>query len=143
MAKQSSKKKALDMEGSSHGIGRRKVMPHESRAEPEGAHTPDATPQTALTKREFILTESTDDTLHEVIRLMSKSTGTTVTQSHFCRIMLKVIAHAMPQIKDEVARIGKLERPDNTRGNEAEREEYERRFLVAFISAMRSMSSAE
>lgn len=50
-------------------------------------------------KREFILTQSTDEMLYDAVRLFSRATGARLTNSHFLRILLKSVEHAMPQIK--------------------------------------------
>jgi hypothetical protein len=89
-------------------------------------------------KREFILTPSVDDTIQDLVRLFSKATGTSLTKSHFLRALFKAVAHAMPELEREASEIGKLERPSNARGNEAEREEYEQRLAEAVLSALRT-----
>jgi len=89
-------------------------------------------------QRQFILTHSADETLHDSVRLFSKTTGAKLTNSHFLRILLKGIAYAMPQLEREASKLGKLKRPSNARGNEAEREGYEQKIAEAVVAAMRS-----
>src|SRR5262245_30297608 len=76
-------------------------------------------------KREFMLTQSADETLYNAVRLLSGATGSNLSNSHFFRIFLKCIAHAMPELRGEASKLGRLQRPSNWRGKEAEREEYE------------------
>jgi hypothetical protein len=89
-------------------------------------------------KREFILTQSADETLQDAVRLFSRATGTQLSNSHFLRVLIKGLAHAMPELEREASQIGKLKRPGNARGKEAEREEYEQRLAKAVTNAMRS-----
>ncbi len=89
-------------------------------------------------KREFILTQSADETLYDTVRLFSKTTGAKLTNSHFLRILLKGIAYAMPQLEREASKLGKLKRPNNARENQAEREGYEQKIAEAVVAAMRS-----
>jgi hypothetical protein len=93
-------------------------------------------------KREFILTRVADDTLQDAVRLLSRATGANLTNSHFLRAVLKTVQLAMPALEREAAKLGKLKRPSNARGNEAEREEYEERLAEAVHSAIRSVSTA-
>src|SRR5262245_47537703 len=89
-------------------------------------------------KREFILTQSTDDALQDAVRLFSRATGTNLTNSHFLRVLLKCVAHAMPELEGEAPSIGKLKRPSNAREGQAAREEYERAIAAAVNAAFRS-----
>lgn len=89
-------------------------------------------------KREFMLTRLADENLHEAIRVLSRATGTTLSNSHFLRVMLKVVANAMPDIQREASRLGKLKRPGNARENQAEREEYELKLAKAVAAALKS-----
>ena len=99
-------------------------------SEPTG-ETPDI-------KREFILTQTADDALGHLTALYSKATGTNVTNSHFLRAVLKALAHAMPDVEKQAWQIGKLRRPSNARGKEAEREEYEKRLAAALLAGVRA-----
>lgn len=93
-------------------------------------------------KREFILTRGADDTLQDAVRILSRATGANLTNSHFLRAVLKAVQLAMPELEREAAKLGKLKRPSNARGNEAERDEYEDRLSEAVHSAIRSVSTA-
>lgn len=93
-------------------------------------------------KREFILTRAADDTLQDAVRLLSRATGANLTNSHFLRAVLKTVQLAMSELEHEAAKLGKLKRPSNARGNEAEREEYEERLAEVVHSAIRSVSTA-
>jgi hypothetical protein len=89
-------------------------------------------------KREFLLTQLADDTLKDAVDLVSSATGTNLTNSHFFRVLIKCIAHAMPQLEIEVSKLGKLKRPSNAREGQAAREEYERTIAAAVVAALRS-----
>src|SRR5262245_24859485 len=59
-------------------------------------------------KREFVLTPSADDTLFEAVRVLSRATRTNLSNSHFLRVLRKVVADAMPQSKQAASELGKL-----------------------------------
>jgi hypothetical protein len=109
------------------------VEPPASAAKP-----PESTGETPDIKREFILTQSTDDALGHLTSLYSKATGTNVTNSHFLRALLKALMHAMPEVERQAWQIGKLRRPSNARGREAERDEYEKRIAASLLAGMRA-----
>ena len=104
---------------------------------------PEPTGETPDIKREFILTQTADDALGHLTALYSKATSTNVTNSHFLRAVLKVLAHAMPEVEKQAWQTGKLRRPSNARGNEAEREEYERRLAVSLLAGLRACRPLE
>jgi hypothetical protein len=90
-------------------------------------------------KREFMLTRMADESLFEAIRALSRATGTSLSNSHFFRVMLKVVANAIPEIEREASRLrGTLKRPGNARENQAEREEYELKLAKAIAAALKS-----
>lgn len=101
---------------------------------------PSATP---IVKREFMLTPSADDTLFHAVRALSGATGTNLSNSHFLRVLLKVVAHAMPQIEQAAARLGELKRPGNAPENQAEREEYEQRMAEAVAAGIAAAKRAK
>jgi hypothetical protein len=105
---------------------------------PGETNGPEASADIPNIKREFILTQSADETLYDTVRLFSKTTGAKLTNSHFLRILLKGIAYAMPQLEREASKLGKLKRPNNARENQAEREGYEQKIAEAVVAAMRS-----
>jgi hypothetical protein len=107
-------------------------------AEPPVRKVVAPTRETPDVKREFILTETTDDALGHRTSLYSKATGTNVTNSHFLRALLTALAHAMPEIEKQAWQIGKLSRPSNARGKKVEREEYERRIAASLLAGMRA-----
>jgi hypothetical protein len=88
-------------------------------------------------KREFILTQLTDNTLQDAVRLFSRAIGTDLTNSHMLRVILKAVAHAMPVLEREVSQLGKLRRPSNARTSQLEREEFERKLASAVVAALR------
>jgi hypothetical protein len=89
-------------------------------------------------KREFMLTPLADESLFAAVRALSKATGSTLSNSHFLRIMLKVVANAMPEIEREASRLGTLDRPSNARDNQAAREEFEQKIAEAVAAALHS-----
>jgi hypothetical protein len=92
---------------------------------------------TPAIKREFILTAQADATLRHVVDVLSRATGTQVTNSHFLRALLKAVAESMPAVETEAGRLGTLKRPSNARGREAEREQYEEAIAGALGTALR------
>ncbi|HVS39490.1 MAG TPA: hypothetical protein VMS17_28285 [Gemmataceae bacterium] len=94
------------------------------------------TSMTPIVKREFMLTPSADDTLFEAVRVLSRATRTNLSNSHFLRVLLKVVADAMPQIEQAASDLGELKRPGNAPENQAEREEYERQMASAVAVAI-------
>jgi len=102
-----------------------------------------ATGELANITRQFILTESTDEVLQQLVQLYSRAAGSQLTNSHVLRAILKGIAHAMPELEREVGRMGKIKRPQNIRGKEHERESFEQKIAVAFTSGMRAASVLE
>lgn len=110
--------------------------------ESSAATTAQAEPSTTpIIKREFMLTPGADDTLYQAVRTLSRATGTNLSNSHFLRVLLKVVAEAMPQIEKEAARLGKLKRPGNAPANQPEREEYEERIAAAVAAAIATAAS--
>jgi hypothetical protein len=101
------------------------------------------TGETPDIKREFILTQTADDALGHLTSLYSKATGTHVTNSHFLRAVLTALSHAMPEVERQAWQIGKLRRPSNARGKEAERDEYERRLAASLLAGMRACLPTE
>jgi hypothetical protein len=49
----------------------------------------------------------------------------------------------MPEVEKQAWQTGKLRRPSNARGNEAEREEYERRLAVSLLAGLRTCRPME
>lgn len=94
-------------------------------------------------KREFVLTPAADDTLYKAVRTLSRATGTNLSNSHFLRVMLKVVADAMPQIEAEALRLGKLKRPGNTAADQPEREEYEQKIAEAVTAAIAAAATSK
>jgi hypothetical protein len=85
-----------------------------------------------------MLTPFADESLHDAVRVLSRATGTSLSNSHFLRVVLKVVRHAMSQIEREALQLGKLKRPGNARENQAQREEYEQKMAEALGAALRS-----
>lgn len=102
-----------------------------------------ATGEIANITRQFIVTESTDEILKQLIQLYSRAVGSQLTNSHVLRAILKGVAHAMPELEREAERLGRIKRPRNVRGKEHERELFERRITTAFMAGMRAASVYE
>jgi hypothetical protein len=109
---------------------------HDDQATP--AVDAEALTETPTIRRQFILTPSADVTLKHVVAVYSKATGSELTNSHFLRVMLKALEHAMPQLEQEAEHMGKLKRPKNDRANEAQREEFERKLASSLVTGMRA-----
>jgi hypothetical protein len=90
-----------------------------------------------------MLTPFADDQLHDAVRLLSRATGTTLSNSHFLRVILKVVANAMPEIEREAKQLGELKRPGNARDNQAEREVYELKLASAVAAALKTAPPPE
>ena len=88
--------------------------------------------------RQFTLTASTDRTLKRLIAAYGEATGLDLKHSELLRAILIGVAHAMPELTREAGNIGRLKRPKNDRGNEALRDDLERRIATAFVSGMRA-----
>jgi uncharacterized protein YbjT (DUF2867 family) len=90
-------------------------------------------------KREFTLTRGTDDTLSELLALYQRTTGCRLHSSHLMRALLRVVREAMPELEREAKALGRLRRPSNATGREAERDEFEERIAeslrAAFLAA--------
>jgi len=102
-----------------------------------------ATGEIANITRQFIVTESTDEILKQLVQLYSRTAGSQLTNSHILRAILKGVAHAMPELEREAERLGRIKRPRNVRGKEHEREHFERRITAAFMAGMRAASMYE
>jgi hypothetical protein len=107
-----------------------RVVPHSGRPVPTG--------EPAHLKREFVLTETADETLNQLLRVFSKGTGSRLTNSHVVRAILHAVQHALPDVAKQAERLGPLRRPSNARGNEAERDELERKLAACLVAGMRA-----
>jgi hypothetical protein len=107
-------------------------------ASPRAAEPAVETGEPANIKREFVLTASTDQTLREAVSLFERATGTTITNSHLLRALLRVAAHALPEIEKQAAGLGPMKRPSNARRNEAGRDEFERRLAQVLLAGFQA-----
>jgi hypothetical protein len=119
------------------GVGRA-ALQEASRG--RGRAEAEPTGETPTIKREFILTPQADETLKHLVDVFSRATGTQVTNSHLLRAALKALAEAMPAIERGASELGRLKRPSNARGREAERERYEEAIARALSQASRNRS---
>ena len=105
--------------------------PAESSGEPANIH------------RQFILTRSADETLKKLVRIYSRAGGVDLKSSEVMRAVLVALEHAAPELEREAARIGKLKRPKNDRGNEGLRDRLERRIARVIIAGLRATTPPE
>jgi hypothetical protein len=106
------------------------LPPQPATAEPTG--------EPANIHRQFILTNSTDETLKKLVNIYSKATGVDLKGSEIMRAVLIALEHATPELEREATHIGRLKRPKNERGNEGLREQLERRLARAIIAGTRA-----
>jgi hypothetical protein len=106
-------------------------VPFEPPGEPANIH------------RQFILTRSADDTLKKLVRIYSRAGGVDLKSSEVMRAVLVALEHAAPELEREAARIGRLKRPKNDRGNEGLRDRLERRIARAIIAGLRATTPPE
>ena len=93
--------------------------------------------------RQFILTRSADETLKKLVRIYSRAGGVDLKSSELMRAVLIALEHAAPELEREAARIGRLKRPKNERGNEGLRDRLERRIARAIIAGARATTAPE
>jgi hypothetical protein len=93
--------------------------------------------------RQFILTRSADETLKRLVRIYSRAGGVDLKSSEVMRAVLVALEHASPELEREAARIGKLKRPKNDRGNEGLRDRLERRIARVIIAGLRATTLPE
>jgi hypothetical protein len=111
------------------------LIPQPVPAEPPG--------EPANIHRQFILTRSADDTLKKLVRIYSRAGGVDLKGSEVMRAVLVALEHAAPELEREAARIGRLKRPKNDRGNEGLRDRLERRIARAIIAGLRATTPPE
>jgi hypothetical protein len=111
------------------------IPPQPVQAEPPG--------EPANIHRQFILTRSADDTLKKLVRIYSRAGGVDLKSSEMMRAVLVALEHAAPELEREAARIGRLKRPKNDRGNEGLRDRLERRIARAIIAGLRTTTPPE
>jgi hypothetical protein len=97
-----------------------------------------ASGEVACIPRQFTLTSSTDRALKRLIAVYGEATGVDLKHSELLRAILVAVTHAMPELTREADNIGPLKRAKNDRGNEAQRDELERRIAAAFVAGMRA-----
>ena len=99
-------------------------------------------PDAVYLKREFVLTQATDQIWKRLVSLFEAGTGTTVSNSHVLRAVLLLVADSWPDIEREVGRLGPLARPSNARGREAERVAFEQAIAGCLLAGLRERGSA-
>lgn len=92
-------------------------------------------------KREFILTESADETFTRVLMLFRRATRTRMTASHLFRAMMIGLSHCFTALEKESVRMREERLPPNGPAFEAQRIAYEGRIAEAFVSGIRSAAA--
>jgi hypothetical protein len=111
------------------------IPPQPTAADPAG--------EPANIHRQFILTRTADETLKKLVRIYSRAGGVDLKSSEVMRAVLIALEHAAPELEREAARIGRLKRPKNDRGNEGLRDRLERRIARAIIAGARATTPPE
>lgn len=111
------------------------IPPQPVKADPPG--------EPANIHRQFILTRSADDTLKKLVRIYSRAGGVDLKSSEVMRAVLVALEHAAPELEREAARIGRLKRPKNDRGNERLRDRLERRIARAIVAGLKATTPPE
>jgi hypothetical protein len=93
--------------------------------------------------RQFHLTKSADTTLKQLVRIYSDAVGFELSNAEVLRSVLHGVNHAMPTLKREVRHMGKQKRFKNSRGNEALRDDLERKIGKAYVAGMRAAPEME
>ena len=88
--------------------------------------------------KQFSLTPSTDRTLKRLVSIYSNAASLDLKASEVLRAVLVALEHAIPELEREAAQIGPLKRPKHERGNEALRDQLERRIARAIIAGTRA-----
>lgn len=108
------------------------------------AGTPsEMTGRPTLCKREVILTRETDATFEQLLQVLRVATGTRLTASQMVRALLKSVAHAMPTIQREAARIQHMKLPGNAAAQAAQRERFENRIAQVLVAGLRAAAALE
>lgn len=95
--------------------------------------------ESAVLKREFVLTSEAEETLSQLVQTYRQATRTRLSNSHMIRALLRGVAHGMSEIQREAELLGALKLPSNAKGREREREWFEDALASSFVSAMRSL----
>lgn len=103
----------------------------------------DKTGEAANIHRQFILTNTTDETLKHLVTIYSRATGIDLKSTELMRAILIALKHAAPELEREAAHIGTLKRPKNEKGNEYLRDRLERKLARAIIAGMRATTLME
>jgi hypothetical protein len=111
------------------------IPPQPAPVEPAG--------EPANIHRQFIMTRSADETLKKLVRIYSRAGGVDLKGSEVMRAVLIALEHAAPELEREAARVGRLKRPKNDRGNEGLRDRLERRIARAIIAGVKAATPPE
>lgn len=97
------------------------------------------TPESAVIKREFVLTPAAEEALTRLVQIYRNASGTRLSNSHVIRAVLRGVAHGLPALEREASRMGPLKLPSNAKGREGARERFENTLASSFIAAMRTL----
>jgi len=98
-------------------------------------------PAAPLIKREFILTESADETFTRLLMLYRGTTRTRMTASHLFRAMMIGLSHCFTALDHESQRMSQERLPPNGPAFEAQRSAFERRIAEAFVAGIRAAAA--
>jgi Arc/MetJ-type ribon-helix-helix transcriptional regulator len=94
--------------------------------------------QSVLVKRELVLTPEVDETLNRLVLALRQSTGTRLNASHVVRALLRAMGTMAPAIASQANRLRSLRLPPKARGQEAQREAFERQLADLIAAAIKA-----
>src|SRR6266511_3038865 len=101
----SSVARLLDAGAASAATSTPRLIPARAALRPEVVAEPASS---APIKREFVLTPAADEALRQAVIVYQRAVGGSVTNSHFLRAVLQVVAHAMPEIERHAGELGPM-----------------------------------
>lgn len=119
-----------------------RIKPKE-KPRPTPSPSGEPTGEPANIPRQFGLTKTADRTLRDLVTLYSEAVGLELSNAEVLRGVFHGVQHAMPMLKREARHIGHQKRFKNSTGNEALRDELERKMGRAFVSGMRAAPEME
>jgi len=115
------------------------------KEKPQPAPLPPGEPtgEPANIPRQFGLTKTGDKTLKDLVKVYSEAVGFELSNAEVFRGLLHGVQHALPILKREARHMGHQKRFKNSTGNEALRDDLERKVGKAFVSGMRAAPEME
>lgn len=104
------------------------------RCDPPSNYSPARLPKTI--KREFILSNEADETLNELIAILSAGIGSRLTASQIVRALLIAVHGALPAIGAVARRAGPSKRPGNGAAQARDRFAFERRMAAILAEGL-------